>query len=125
MAVQDMLGCVFTHITVGDDEITFYDDLNNRKFLMRHDQNCCEHVFIESVVGDMNDLLFSEILMADEVTNSDMPPPEEQGTESYTWTFYKFATRKGYVDIRWFGESNGYYSERVDCEEVEYHERTN
>jgi hypothetical protein len=80
-------------------------------YRMYHQQDCCESVVLEDVVGDLEDLVGSEILLAEEVEGES--PADFEAYESYTWTFYKFATRKGYVDLRWLGQSNGYYSEGV------------
>lgn len=90
-------------------------------YLMYHEQDCSESVYVEDVCGDIEDLVGSEILVA-EVVIHDGENPEGVDVpgyqDSFTWTFYKLATRKGYVDIRWYGASNGYYSERVDlCRE--------
>ena len=86
---------------------------------MYHEQDCCEGVDVEDVCGDVDDLIGSEILLAEEVVHDNEWPdgvenPNSWEPESFTWTFYKLATRKGFVDIRWLGESNGYYSEGVD-----------
>lgn len=95
------------------DEICF-ETSDGRKYLMFHSQGCCESVSIEDIVGDLNDLLGEPLLVAEEVSSEGTPAKDPKWDESFTWTFYKFATRKGYVDIRWYGTSNGYYSEAVD-----------
>ncbi len=90
---------------------------------MWHEQRCTEDVFVEDVCGDPADLIGSPIVAAFEETTRKpgrrTKLPDEDGyvdddqNTSYTWTFYRLSTIKGTVVIRWYGTSNGFYSERV------------
>jgi hypothetical protein len=112
--VQDLLGKTLSSVDVGKDEITFTLD-DGKQYKMLHVQDCCESVEVEDVIGDINDLVGAPLLMAEEVESNENPEGvTKEYQDSLTWTFYKFATIKGYVTIRWYGESNGYYSESVD-----------
>lgn len=110
---EDIIGKTFIDVQNDLELITFICD-NGDTYSMYHDQDCCEHVYVESVVGDLGDLIGTPILMAEEASSRDAQSwNNNAGDESFTWTFYKLATIKGYVDIRWLGSSNGYYSESV------------
>ena len=113
--MAQMLGKTFVQVSgsVGDGEMTFVTAQGER-FMFAHSQDCCERVDINDIVGDLQDLVGSPLLIAEEVQGETPVDFVERDHESVTWTFYKFATRKGYVDVRWLGESNGYYSEDVD-----------
>lgn len=100
-----------------DKEFILFKFENDENYLMYHEQDCCEWVSIDEIHGDLHNLIGSKIIMAEEV-EGDTPTFDDTYVESYTWTFYKLATVKGYVTIRWFGESNGYYSETVDIAKV-------
>ena len=106
------VSCMLGH-TIGD--ISEYGEggllftlTAGEQFRMWHEQDCCEVVDLEDIAGELADLIGSPLTMAEMVTNAGHT---EYGSE--TWTFYKFATAKGYVTLRWHGESNGYYSESV------------
>lgn len=106
-----------------DEQLIFYCD-NGEKYIMYHNQDCCESVEIEDIIGDLDDLIGVPIVMAEEVSYDNEDPDknehmDDKWRESFTWTFYKFATIKGYVTIRWYGKSNGYYSESVDFKKIQ------
>ena len=101
-----------------DSTEAFFLTSEGRCFKMYHEQDCCESVYIEDVCGDINDLVGSAIIVSEEVSSDGEPALDDEWDDSYTWTFYKLATSKGYVDIRWYGISNGYYSEDVDFVEL-------
>ena len=92
--------------TYGGNDALYFEQEDGVHFVLTHIQDCCEDVEIESIDGDLDDLIGAPLLMAEETV--------KVGGGSGTWTFYKFATVKGYVTIRFYGSSNGYYSERVD-----------
>jgi len=115
---KDLLGKTLTSIIKTDlDELVFVTT-DGDKYIAYHEQECCENVSIEDICGNLNDLIGSPITLAEESTNKTDSPNKEIYDESFTWTFYKLATIKGYVTIRWFGESNGYYSEEVDFKKI-------
>ena len=117
--ITDLLGRVITevhHANEGELQLVCAEGT----FTFFHKQDCCESVYLADVTGDFIDLIGSPILLA---AVSKQTPSKKQCAdkgddvdcyESVTWTFYKLATIKGYVDLRWIGESNGYYSEEVD-----------
>lgn len=115
IAINDMIGKTFVYIEKQNDEIVF---VTNEKvdgkilcFKMYHYQDCCENVYIKDIVGEFDDIMNEEIIVAIERTNQD-----DEDCYSCTWTFYEFATNKGSVNITWYGESNGYYSEKVNID---------
>lgn len=114
---ETLLGLTVTKIdgcSDGSEEVRI-ETVEGRAFRMYHYQDCCETVYLHDVAGDPQDLIGSPLLMAECASND---AGTEEVSESGTWTFYKFATVKGSVTLRWLGSSNGYYSERVDFEEL-------
>jgi hypothetical protein len=107
----NLINKTFSKVYQIEDEIHF-EFADKTGYKLYHQQDCCERVYIESVTGDLSDLENTPILWATENTST------IHDVESGTWTFYKFATIKGYVDIRFNGESNGYYSESVEIGEL-------
>ena len=120
--VSELKNKTFGRVAPGESWITFYDENDKPMYRMEHEQDCCENVYLEEVIGDLSDLEGTPILEAECVSNHANPQSQYTSdddeywvaAESETWTFYKFSTIKGSVTLRWYGSSNGYYSESVD-----------
>lgn len=107
--VSTMKGVTINSIDINKskDILVFRTDAGD--FALWHYQDCCECVTIEDIVGDLEDLIGVPLLYVEEDSSK---KEDDWGTETYT--FYNLRTIKGDVTIRWYGSSNGYYSEEVD-----------
>jgi hypothetical protein len=118
--IDVLLGKTLKSVTKPNvEELVFVTD-DGEVYKMFHSQDCCESVSIDDICGDLQDLVGEPILEASEEVSGENPPGIEvrKYQDSFTWTFYKIGTRKGSVTIRWYGESNGYYSESVNFAKV-------
>ena len=119
--VSELLGKTLSDILINEDrdEIRFVCT-DGTIYLMYHEQDCCETVSIEDISGELDRLIGSPIIMAEDISNElEIQAGMTKWSDTYTWTYYKFATVKGYLTIRWYGESNGYYSESVEFKRLE------
>ena len=106
---KELLGKKIKTVCMKEDPDSILFVFEDNSFaIMCHEQECCEVVYIEDINGDLSELEGAVLYSFEEASNSD-----EDAFESATWTFYRIKSSKGYMDIRWYGKSNGYYSESV------------
>lgn len=125
MQIKQLEGITLEQVIVNEDrdEIIFVQAAGKnpvrktKAWKMFHSGDCCESVTIDDINGDLDDLIGSPILDARE-ESGEILPAKDKSDDSFTWTFYRISTIKGTVVIRWYGTSNGYYSENVDFKEV-------
>ena len=101
---------------LGGDAIIF--KTMDKSYIMFHNQECCESVTIDDICGDLNAIIGEEVIVATEERNEENPN-EEKIEYTFTWTFYHIETFHGDVTIKWFGTSNGYYSEEASLFEID------
>ena len=118
---ETLKGLTFKDVRNVDNQELIFEVDNGERYKLFHDQMCCEGVSIEDICGDLKDLIGSPITLAEEAVSNKDPEDfkkDDEWRDSYTWTFYKLSTVKGSVTIRWYGESNGYYSESVQLSKI-------
>lgn len=114
-------------VNINDDHLYLY--LENGDYYMffhKDDDDCHGDVRIKSIQGSLRNILNSPLTVAktsyscgytDDNDVDNFLPDWKQ--ETYTWTFYKFATDKGSITVRWFGTSSDYdCSEKITCVKV-------
>ena len=117
--IQEIRGC-----KKHSDEVTIkFTDGTCLKFY--HQQDCCETVLLEDFDATPEDLVNANIISIEERVSRNEIKPLNDWDESYTWTFYIIKTSKFTMSMRWYGESNGWYSETVDIDYLHYDESGN
>lgn len=109
--IKELIGQTITkaEIVVADrmGQMVVFHTAEGNLYAQFHDQDCCESVGLEDVpTQEQLDAICGSPVVVAEGRSEDDPNAYEDGG----WTFYVIRTNKATLDIRWYGESNGYYS---------------
>ena len=112
----DLVGKVLKSVEIRDDNETIvFETIDGEIYFQYYPLDYIGEVYVDDVVGDFNDIIGTPILVAEESNSND----DGKGDAYYTWTFYRLATVKGWMNIKWYGTShNGYYSECAEFYKV-------
>ena len=103
-------------LEIGSDEV--FIRTNDETYKVYHEQDCCEHVRVVKVIGNVNELI-GEVIFAEEDAGANEPDwHDEYIDDSYTWTKYVLKTVNASLEFWFLGESNGYYSEDVSIKKI-------
>ena len=95
-----------------------YIRTNDGTYKLYHQQDCCEHVRVVKVIGNVNELI-GEVIFAEEDAGANEPDwYNESFNDSHTWTKYVLKTENTSLEFWYLGESNGYYSENISIEKI-------
>ena len=82
---------------------------------MMHPGVCCSEGLLEDFEGNAEDFIGRPLTKIE--VSSNPASEKNNGNKEYDWTFYKLRSDKGYLDLRWLGNTGrtGMYSSAIDC----------
>lgn len=88
-----------------DDEVITFTRTDGVQVKMYHEQECCEHVWIEEIHGDLQALIGHPLTTAEVYTRDG---GESEDGDDRMFTFYRIGNERHLTTIRWCGESHHY-----------------
>jgi hypothetical protein len=114
---SDLVGEVLDAVDIDREENQILlTTRSGRKFLVYHEQDCCETVAISGQDGSFDKLIGKPLIEARDFAVD--TGESESDYDSQTTTTLVFRVDDQTVISRWIGDSNGYYSESVDIAEL-------
>ena len=104
VGISHLLGKMVESITLNDDktELTIVCK-GGYRYLMMHEQDCCESVWLDDLDGELSDWQNVTVLEASESASL------ADSTEMQ-WTFYRLACNLHSLCLRWCGSTDSVYS---------------